>query len=186
MNGLKLSIRSRKIYFKKNIFQLKGIICVKKTLLIALTTIFFLNCNRDLDQFNQFQKAEISTLTQTIQEILTSMKYEKYKILIIPHVNFSKSRISEKKILESYNGKAIESENPPGYDGNTKNDRNEYYKRDLTVNYDTASKEYLYSIDYFSVVITFDKIDENQVTKLIERVVLNMDRGDTVEIVSLE
>lgn len=71
------------------------------------------------------------------------MKYEKYKILIIPHINFSKSRISEKKGLESFNGKAIESENPPGY-GNTKNDRNEYYKRDLTVNYDTASKEYIY------------------------------------------
>ncbi|EMK05650.1 MULTISPECIES: hypothetical protein [Leptospira] len=161
---------------------------LKKTLLIVLTTIFFLNCNRDLDQFNQFQKAEISTLTQNIQEILTSMKYEKYKILIIPHVNFSKSRISEKKVLENFNGKAIESENPPEY-GNTKNDRNEYYKRDLTVNYDTASKEYIYNIDYFSVLIIFDKIDDkkkNQVTKLIEKVVLNMDKGDTVEIISLE
>ncbi len=80
---------------------------------IALTTILFSSCNRDLDQFNQFQKAEISTLTQTIQEILTYMKYEKYKILIIPHVNFSKSRVSEKKSLENFNGKAIESENPP-------------------------------------------------------------------------
>lgn len=48
---------------------------------------------------------------------------------------------------------------------------------------------YIYSIDYFSVLITFDKIDDkkkNQVTKIIERVVLNMDRGDTIEIVSLE
>ncbi|EKR72778.1 hypothetical protein LEP1GSC041_4146 [Leptospira noguchii str. 2006001870] len=116
------------------------------------------------------------------------MKYEKYKILIIPHVNFSKSRVSEKKSLENFNGKAIESENPPEY-GNTKNDRNEYYKRDSTINYDTASKEYIYNIDYFSVLIIFDKIDDkkkNQITKLIEKVVLNMDKGDTVEIISLE
>lgn len=151
---------------------------------IALTTILFSSCNRDLDQFNQFQKAEISTLTQTIQEILTYMKYEKYKILIIPHVNFSKSRVSEKKSLENFNGKAIESENPP-----TRKMIEMNIIRDSTINYDTASKEYIYNIDYFSVLIIFDKIDDkkkNQITKLIEKVVLNMDKGDTVEIISLE
>ncbi|XDD51729.1 hypothetical protein AB3N59_08400 [Leptospira sp. WS92.C1] len=162
--------------------------------------LFFTSCNSNLDQIHQFQKEETLALNQNIETVLSSLKYENYKIQIISHLQYSRVRISERKSYESFRGaddllvtlgapSGAEPNTPPGYLKNGKNQSSSYYKRDSTVNYDTAKQEYTYHIDYFSVLIIFDKInatEKNKVANIIERTALNLERGDIVEILSKE
>lgn len=149
-------------------------------------------CKGNYDRARNFQTEESESIRKNIGEILDSLQYKSYQILVIPHRSYSETKASERRSFENFSGAAPQDLNgttdfqsPPGY--NTKDASSRYLKRDSAINYDTSKRDHSYYVDYFSVLVVFDSIGEKdsiRLGRLLERIVLHQDRGDILEIVS--
>ncbi len=161
--------------------------------LVLVISLFLLTgCGDNQKRFNEFQKSEVLRNETNIRTILNHLGYKDFKVIIIPHLTYSSLRKSSKNSIEDFKGDSWIPDSPPGLDvkKNEKlNDATEYYKRESEINYAAGNGQYNYSLDYLSALVLFESISEiekNKITKIIEKIILNLDRGDTLEIVSLK
>lgn len=160
--------------------------------ILLFTCVVLGYCKNETNKARDFQNQEIESIQTNVKDILNSLQYEKYNVLVIPHFSYTKTKASERKVIENFDGTPLQGEtvlqSPPGY-LQEKNQNGHYSRREFTANYDSQKQGSEYNVDYLSILILFDSIgakDKEKLNKLLEKAILHRDRGDVLEIASKE
>ena len=154
--------------------------------------LLFSNCKNENKIFDEFYENEKSNIINLINEIFSKLDLENFEIIVYTHKNIN-NRIISKDITDlDWQGTAFEPEGPVGSSPPAFRDLSPFHartrQRKITVNYEPESKNEI-TYNNFSIIIIFDKINQRKKDELLnifDTNVLNMERGDTIFIISKE
>jgi hypothetical protein len=171
-------------------------ICMKqwtKTVIFFIGIILiFSNCKNEGRLFDNFYENEKVNLINTANEILLKLGLENFEVVVYAHRSIN-NRVIGKNISDTnWNGSGINPEGP--YNNNNDviafRDMSNLYgymrQRTATVNYELNAKREI-SYDYFSIMIIAENVNQRQkaeLMKIFDSYILNIERGDTIFIVS--
>jgi hypothetical protein len=150
------------------------------TILFAI--LIMTGCQSSSIRTIEYYEQERSKIEMEVKNILSSLGFVDFSIFVYCHVNPDGPIISQEKHLTKYNGKGFNPENPIGLETM----HGSVIQRFEKVNYDHNSKnEYLHM--NMSILIIIDELtlyQKNEVIKIFESYILNIERNDTIYVVS--
>jgi hypothetical protein len=164
-----------------------------KMVLFAIGIILiFSNCKNENKIFDNFYENEKANLTNTANEILLKLGLENFEVIIYTHKSINNRIVSKSMSDTNWNGTNFSPESPPPNDdevvfSDMSNMHGYMRQRTLTANYElNAKREIVY--DNFSIIIiiieNINQRQKNELLKIFDSYLLNIERGDTIFIIS--
>ena len=164
---------------------------VKISVLLMGIILFLSNCNSENKNFEKFFEDEKQKMETSIRKIFASLELEDFDLIIHHHKNISNRIISKAMSDTNWHGSGLNPEfsgdNAIVY-GDTSTLYGWVRQRTLQANYDLKAKnEIIY--ENFSIIIVIENINQrqtNELTRILDTHLINIERGDTVFIISKE
>ena len=164
---------------------------IKSLFLIGI--FVFIGCKYENKSFDKFYETEKKNLVAATKEVIVQLGLENFEILIYPHKNITNGLISRNASDTSWSGTSFTPEGPPN-SGETNNPAfrdlsdsiGQMRQKTVSVSYKPNSKKEI-TFNQFSMLILFDDIHEKQKDQLLEILnsyLTNIERGDTITIIS--
>jgi hypothetical protein len=160
----------------------------KMILFVIGIILMFSNCKNE--NFDNFYENEKASLINAANEILLKLGLENFEVIIYTHRSINNRVVSKDMSDTNWNGSNFSPESCTNNDGVVFGDMSNVYgymrQRTLTANYESnAKREIVY--DNFSIIIIIENITQgqkNELLKLFDSYLLNIERGDTIFIIS--
>jgi hypothetical protein len=168
--------------------------CNRIVFLIISFIPLFSGCNNKSKIFDKFYENEKNNIINLTNEIFSKLGLDNFEIIVYTHKNISNKIISKNISNNNWHGSEFVPEPPPNnvseevvfkgtseIYGNLKN-------RTINIDYEPNSKKEI-SYGYFSIIIIFKNINQRKKDELLnifDSYILNIERGDTVVIISKE
>ena len=155
---------------------------------IEITDIYF-GENKIFDNFYENEKAN---LINAANEILLKLGLENFEVIIYTHRSINNRVVSKSMSDTNWNGSNLIPDYPTNNDEPVFRDMSNTYgymrQRTLTANYELNAKREI-AYDNFSIIIIIEEINQRQkdeLLKIFDSYLVNIERGDTVFIISKE
>jgi hypothetical protein len=152
------------------------------------------NCENEDRKFDSFYNNEKGNIINAANEILLKLGLVNFDVIVYTHRSIN-NRVLGKNISDTnWNGTGFNPEGPSSYNNDAPVFRDMYNiygymrQRNATVNYELNAKREI-AYDNFSIIIITENINQRQkdeLLKIFDSFLLNIERGDTVLIVSKE
>ena len=163
--------------------------------LIISSIILFIGCNNENIKFDKLYEKEKENIIKLTNKMLSKLGLENFEVLVYTHKNIN-NRIVSKSISDvSWEGFGSNPEGPIGVDWTDVPpfvDFSNLYarnrQRSIIANYEPETKNEI-NYENFSIIIIFENINQRKKDELInifEKYILNIERGDTIYIISKE
>ena len=164
----------------------------KKILVILLIGIIFANCKNENKIFDTFYESEKVNLINAANEILLKLGLKDFEVIVYTHRGINNRVVSKAISDTNWHGSGFNPEFPSSVDNVAPvySDMSNLFgwvrQRTLKADYDVKSKKEI-TYDNFSIIIVIENINQRQKTELLrlfDAYLLNIDRGDTIFIIS--
>jgi hypothetical protein len=163
--------------------------------LLISSFILFIGCNNENKIFDKLYEKEKENIIKSTNKMLSKLGLENFEIIVYTHKNIN-NRIVSKSIHDTnWEGLGYNPEGPSLVDGiespEYKVMSNLYGRmrqRSMVANYEPESKNEI-NYENFSILIIFENITQRKKDELLhifEKYILNIERGDTIYIISKE
>jgi hypothetical protein len=159
--------------------------------LIINSIILFIGCNNENKIFDKHYEKEKENMIKLTNKMLSRLGLENFEVIVYSHKNIN-NRIVSKSIYDTnWEGSGYNPEGPSIESPEYKDMSNLYGRmrqRSIVANYEPESKNEI-NYENFSVLIIFENISQRKKDELLhifEKYILNIERGDTIYIISKE
>jgi hypothetical protein len=160
----------------------------RKILFIIGIILIFPNCKNEDKLLGSFYDNEKTNLINTTNELLLKLGLENFEVIIYTHRSINNRVVSKSMSDTNWNGSSFNPE--PVIDAEVFKDMSDMYgymrQRTIVANYELNAKREI-SYDNFSIIIIMETINQRQkdeLLKIIDSYILNIERGDTIFIIS--
>jgi len=164
-------------------------------LFLFICLISFTNCAIENKGYLEYINHEITNKKELIENLLSEYEYKNYKIYVIPHTTYGKNPESKISEIEYFKGLSFIPEGPPGVEdqipplyNELKESNGKYVRRLVKIQYandhNNINEINLEYLSYLIIIYELEDEDKNEITNILEEVLLNENRGDKLLLLS--
>jgi hypothetical protein len=163
---------------------------VKALLFVMSIILMFSNCKNEDKLLKSFYVNEKTNLINITNELLSKLGLENFEVIVYTHKSINNRVISKSMSDTNWNGSSFNPEPLENIYTEVFKDMSNMYgymrQRTLVANYELNAKREI-SYENFSIMIIMENINQRQkdeLLKIIDSNILNIERGDTIFIIS--